>query len=243
MARGRDPVLREKGLRERFRSLEAGRGRARPEAGEPRGFETIDHACDERLLGADDRERDRFAAGERDEAVEIVRANRDVTDSRLACRSRVPRCDQHLVDERRLRRFPRDRMFAPAGADDEYLHDASDSAADSTHARPGWTTHQGLRRGQWRKWRMPVKTIAMPRSFAAWMTSASRTEPPGWITAVMPCCAATSRPSRNGKNASDAIAAPSREKLCSPAFVMPICAAITRLVWPPPMPSVRPSRA
>src|SRR5690606_7507410 len=82
-------------------------------------------------------EGDRFAAGERDEAVEIVRANRDVADPRLACRSRVPRCDQHLVDERRLRRFPRDRMLAPAGADDEYLHDAPTQQLTRRTPAPG----------------------------------------------------------------------------------------------------------
>ena len=37
---------------------------------------------------------------------------------------------------------------------------------------------------------------------------ASRIEPPGWITAVMPTLAALSRPSRNGKNASEAITEP-----------------------------------
>src|SRR3989442_1348321 len=36
------------------------------------------------------------------------------------------------------------------------------------------------------------------------MTSSSRSEPPGWITAVTPARATTSSPSRNGKNASDA---------------------------------------
>ena len=33
---------------------------------------------------------------------------------------------------------------------------------------------------------MPVNTIAMPCSSAAAITSSSRIEPPGWITAVMP---------------------------------------------------------
>jgi hypothetical protein len=32
---------------------------------------------------------------------------------------------------------------------------------------------------QCRKWRMPVKTMAMPAALAASMTRASRTEPPG----------------------------------------------------------------
>src|ERR687887_241977 len=37
---------------------------------------------------------------------------------------------------------------------------------------------------QWRKWRRPVKSIVMPCSSAAAITSSSRTEPPGWITAA-----------------------------------------------------------
>ncbi len=36
------------------------------------------------------------------------------------------------------------------------------------------------------------------------MTSASRTEPPGWMTAVAPASATTSRPSGKGKKASEA---------------------------------------
>ncbi len=54
------------------------------------------------------------------------------------------------------------------------------------------------------KCRRPVKTIAMPCSSAAAMTSASRTDPPGWTTAVAPAAATASSPSRNGKNASEA---------------------------------------
>ena len=37
---------------------------------------------------------------------------------------------------------------------------------------------------------MPVNTIAMSCSSAAAMTSASRIEPPGWMTARMPAAAA-----------------------------------------------------
>ena len=54
------------------------------------------------------------------------------------------------------------------------------------------------------KCRSPVNTMAMPRSFAAAMTSSSRTEPPGWMTARMPASARRSRPSRKGKKASEA---------------------------------------
>src|ERR671916_378150 len=55
---------------------------------------------------------------------------------------------------------------------------------------------------------MPVKTIARPCSLAAAMTSSSRTEPPGWMTAVTPWRAASSRPSREGKKASEASTEP-----------------------------------
>ena len=41
--------------------------------------------------------------------------------------------------------------------------------------------------------------MAMPCSSAALITSSSRIEPPGWITAVAPASIATSRPSANGK--------------------------------------------
>ncbi|MDZ7631167.1 MAG: hypothetical protein U5K74_07425 [Gemmatimonadaceae bacterium] len=53
-----------------------------------------------------------------------------------------------------------------------------------------------------------MKTIAIPCSSAAAITSASRTEPPGWTIAVTPAAAAWSTPSRNGKKASEPSAAP-----------------------------------
>ena len=55
---------------------------------------------------------------------------------------------------------------------------------------------------------MPVNTIATSCSSAALITSASRIEPPGWITAVAPASIATSKPSGNGKNASEATTEP-----------------------------------
>ena len=55
---------------------------------------------------------------------------------------------------------------------------------------------------------MPVKTIARPASSAAAITSSSRIEPPGWITAVAPASTAASRPSAKGKKASEATAEP-----------------------------------
>ena len=46
--------------------------------------------------------------------------------------------------------------------------------------------------------------MARPSRSAAAITSSSRTDPPGWMNAVAPCFAASSTPSGNGKNASDA---------------------------------------
>ena len=55
---------------------------------------------------------------------------------------------------------------------------------------------------------MPVKTMARPRSSAAAITSSSRIEPPGWMTAVTPASAAAIRPSAKGKKASEATTEP-----------------------------------
>jgi hypothetical protein len=41
---------------------------------------------------------------------------------------------------------------------------------------------------------MPVNSIASPASSAAAITSSSRIEPPGWITADAPASAAASSP-------------------------------------------------
>ncbi len=56
-----------------------------------------------------------------------------------------------------------------------------------------------------------------PAASAVATTSASRTEPPGWTTAVTPAARHTSRASVNGKKASEAHAAPASAK--SPAWV------------------------
>src|SRR5690606_13564211 len=92
--------------------------------------------------------------------------------------------------------------------------------------------------GQWRKCRRPVNTMDMPCSSAAAITSASRMEPPGWITAAMPAAAAASMPSRKGKKASEAITEPATCRPASAAFRPAILALTTRLIWPAPMPTV-----
>ena len=72
--------------------------------------------------------------------------------------------------------------------------------------------------------------IAMPRSSAAAITSASRTEPPGWIAAVAPASAAAINPSGNGKNASLQTTLPWSESPASPAFHTAMRLESTRLI-------------
>src|SRR5690606_8471815 len=93
---------------------------------------------------------------------------------------------------------------------------------------------------QWRKWRVPVSTMAMPCSSAAAMTSSSRTLPPGWITPVAPAATTTSRPSRNGKKASEATAEPFRVRPAFSALMDAMRAESMRLIWPAPTPRVMP---
>ena len=77
--------------------------------------------------------------------------------------------------------------------------------------------------------------ITMPASSAFLMDSSSRIDPPGWMTAVIPCFAASSTVSPKGKNASDAITAPFA---FSPASSKAIFAEPTRFICPAPTPSV-----
>ena len=56
---------------------------------------------------------------------------------------------------------------------------------------------------------MPVNAIVMPRASAAAMTSASRTEPPGWMAAVAPASAAATVVGAPGAAAGAGAAEPS----------------------------------
>src|SRR6266436_1651423 len=97
-----------------------------------------------------------------------------------------------------------------------------------------------LQESQCRKCRNPVNTIAKFNRSAAAITSLSRIDPPGWITAVAPAFAASSTPSANAKNASEATTVPANEDC---AFITAIFTESTRLICPAPTPSVAPSFA
>src|SRR4051794_34443250 len=93
--------------------------------------------------------------------------------------------------------------------DREAVEGLTGSAEKPLHSAPhGPPPRAGEDLLQWRKWRIPVNTIAKPASSAAAITSSSRIEPPGWITAVAPASTAVSSPSAKGKKASEATAEP-----------------------------------
>src|SRR6478609_7780242 len=62
----------------------------------------------------------------------------------------------------------------------------------------------------------------------------------GWITAFAPAPATTSRPSRNGKNASEAATEPRSDRPAFFALIAAMRVESTRLIWPAPTPSVMP---
>ena len=87
---------------------------------------------------------------------------------------------------------------------------------------------------------MPVKTMAMPRSSAAAITSSSRMLPPGWITATAP--ARRRHPGRRetGKTHPTLPTEPASDKLALFALIAAMRAESTRLICPAPTPSVLP---
>ena len=96
---------------------------------------------------------------------------------------------------------------------------------------------------QCRKCRVPVNAMVMPCSSAAAITSASLTEPPGWMAALAPASAAAIKPSGKGKNASLQTTLPLSESFASCAFQTAMRLASTRLICPAPIPTVRSAAA
>src|SRR3954452_16195281 len=123
-----------------------------------------------------------------------------------------------------------------AGADgvDDFV--TADPCAGCQH---GASDAPELYASQCLKCRRPVNTIASPCSSAAAITSASRTDPPGWTTAVAPARATASRPSRNGKNASEAATDAVSDFDAACAFMIATFTASTRLICPAPIARVR----
>ena len=173
---------REELLGELLAALEPRREPAGPEAGEPGGCKRVDDARDQRALGPDDREADAFGPGERDEPGDV---GRPATGA--------------------LRHFGSSAVPALPGAtrtSDTRGDCASFQASACSRPPPPMT----------RSFTASVPEVAHAgedHRDAALVGGGDDLvvahEPPGWMTARMPSSAAASRPSRNGKKASEAI--------------------------------------
>src|SRR5690606_7100374 len=227
----RDAVPGEEILGEGLAALQPGRRGGGAEDAVSARSEGIHHARHQRRFRADHGHRDAFLLGQGQETLDIGGGDADVAAPRFARGAGIARRDQDLAGPRRLRQFPRQRVLASPRTDHQNLHPSSP-----------W--ERALRAiAQCLKCRTPVNTIAIPCSSAASITSASRIEPPGWITARIPAAAAASMPSRKGKKASEAITEPGTSSPASSALSAAIFAETTRLICPAPTPMVRPSFA
>ena len=99
-------------------------GLARPEATQARGREGVDHADHQRRLGTDDGEADLLGLRQRHQAGDVFGGDVDVAHARLGGGAAIAGRHQHFGNLGRLRAFPGERVFAPAGTDDQDFHAA-----------------------------------------------------------------------------------------------------------------------
>src|SRR5690606_22328938 len=125
VGRRRHAVAAQEILRVSLRALQPRRALARAEATQPGALERVDDAEHERRFGAYDREIDALALRKADQPVDVVCAQLHVADVRLERRASIAGRDVHRAHTRRLRRFPRERVLAAAGTDDENSHKPS----------------------------------------------------------------------------------------------------------------------
>ena len=149
--RRRNAVPRQEILGERLRAFETRSEPARTEAAQTRGVEGIANTEHERRFGSDDRQ------------VDALRPRRNARD-RQRHRPRRRRCAFSVL--RPCPDCPGATNTADTRADWATFHASACSRPPAPMTR--------TRTAQCLKWRMPVKTIAMPCSSAAAMTSASR---------------------------------------------------------------------
>src|SRR5262249_48684193 len=155
------------------------------------------------------------------------RLNQVETGQLLRRRRRGARDDGAAHPRRRLRPDLRGRSRQRA---DTRTADESDVRDRAVGARvlPGCGARRVL--AQCLKCRRPVSTIVAPAARTVSVTSASRFDPPGWMTALTPASRASRGPSGNGKNASDARTAPFTSWPCARALSSAILTASTREV-------------
>src|SRR5690606_13319067 len=219
---GRDFMPGEKILGEGLRAFQLRRALARTEAGQLALGEVVANAGYQRRFRADDGQRHAFRLGKVRQRGKVHHIDGHILDPVVDRRARIARRYKDLIHTRTLRALPRNGVLTPTTTYHQNFHrvDLTQKTCPNskTSENPCLTSHVSRltshvsrltsRSDQCLKCRIPVNTIAMPCSSAAAITSSSRTEPPGWITAVAPASTAARRPSANGKKASDATTEP-----------------------------------
>jgi len=122
IARGGNVVAVQEILGEGLGAFQLRGHRARAEDAQAGGAETVDHAGHQRHFGADHGEIDFLLARKLEQAFEIVDGDIRVAHAALARGAGVARRHDHRAHPRRLLEFPRQRVLAPAVADDQNLH-------------------------------------------------------------------------------------------------------------------------
>ena len=114
-------MARHELLGEILRAFELGGGLRGAENLQSGSAEGVDHAGRQRRFGADHGERDVFVAADKLEQRRNLRQGH-IDETVLGRGAAVAGRDKHLRNAGRLREFPRQCVFASAGADDKDFH-------------------------------------------------------------------------------------------------------------------------
>ncbi len=185
-----------------------------------------------------------FVLCEAHEALNVFRRHFDVAHLRLGGRAGIARRDEHFGDARRLRAFPRERVFATAGTNDQNFHGkpcltglaaaGAHAATEACRRAAGRSMSEMPHAGEHHRHAVLVGRgddfIVALR--AAWLDHGLDAELRGHV-----------QPVAEGKNASDAITAPATCSFSSAAFSAATRLEYTRLICPAPTPMVVRPRA
>src|SRR5262249_15374750 len=133
--RSRNIIGAAKVLGEGLGTFELGCDFAWAERFDAGGLEIIDHARDQRRFRADHDEADMVLLAERDQRCVIG----DVKGNAFgfARDTSVAGCAEQAIGERTSRHLPRERVLAPAGPEEKYVHDGLVSRSE---VRKPWST-------------------------------------------------------------------------------------------------------
>ena len=116
---GRDAVLQQKRLAMRLRTLQLCGTSGRTERRDTGGLAGVDESVDEGILGTDDHEAHLVLPCGGDDALDVGGLHVQVATTRLDRSTGIARCEQDLVDLRRLCERPGEGVLSATTADDQ----------------------------------------------------------------------------------------------------------------------------